>query len=277
MMESTQRPNVRGKEVLRLLTTHEALSFGALQALMRPAISARRLRDVLGRLSKSRLIRQRLFKLNDGSASFYEIAEPFRSEIGISPIHSSLLTHNDSCSFTASLLMEEFPEARLFREHCIPRNDELREAMQYERKTPDSLPDILIALPTTHRTRKAMIAVEIERSKKSTARMLKKIRKYAFRTRLDGVFYVSEDQAVLEAINARYRQSTHAESNRIGHYRDHFLITGKCPTRQNLAFMDVSNSAGKPVSLIDWIRTLITVEKDDRRDATFFEVGPRLT
>jgi len=269
MMESAQRPNVRGKEVLRLLTTHEALSFGALQALMKPAISTRRLRDVLGRLIKTSLVRQPLFNQNSGTESFYEISEPFRSELGISPIHSSLLTHNDSCSFTASLLMEEFPEARLFREHSIPRDEDLREAMQYERKTPDSLPDILIALPTTHKTRKALIAIEIERSKKSTTRMLKKIRKYAFRTRLDGVFYVSEDQAVLEAITTRYRQSTHAESNRIGHYRDHFLITGKCPTRQNLAFKNVHNSAGKPVSLTDWIRTLINVEKDDRRDFAF--------
>jgi hypothetical protein len=269
MMGSNQRPNIRGHEVVRLLATHDALSFFALQALLRPAISARRLREVLGRLTKSRMVRRRLFRMTEGSAAYYEIAEPARSELGIQPVHSSLLSHNDSCSFVASLLSEEFPGARLFREHSIPRDEELRVAMQYETKTHDSLPDILIELPTPHKSRKVLIAVEIERSNKSTTRTLKKLTKYAYRTRLDGVFYVSEDQAVLDAINARYRQSTHAESIRIGHYRDNFLITGRCPTRHRLAFTDVSNSAGKPVSLTEWIRTLTSTEKDDRRDFAF--------
>lgn len=273
MMTEITKPNVRSSAVLRLLTIHEALSLETLRALLNPEISTRRLRDVLGRLEKAHLVRRRRFNLDKGWTTFFEIAEPHRSNLGITPVHSALLTHNDSCALVASLLASEFPEARLIREFAIPRDEELASAMLYERKTPDSLPDILISLPTGQKNRNALIAVEIERSKKSAKRMRKKLRKYAFRTRLDGVVYVSEDPAVLTATAHHYQESTSSKSRRIGHYRDHFLITARCPTRQCLTFTDVSNSAGIPVSLTDWIRTLASISKDDRRDITFFESG----
>lgn len=258
---------------MRLLVRHEALSFGALRALMVPVISEKRLRDVLSRLIKRHLVRRRLFSLFGGSAVFFEIAEPFRSGLNIAPVHSSLLIHNDSCSLAVELLGREFPAASFVREHAIPRDEVLRTVMKFKKDTRDMLPDILMILPSKTGQEPIYIAVEIERSVKSVKRLVKKFSKYALRTKLDGVIYLSEDDGVLTTLSDRYQTDIAPTGQRVRHYKDHFFLTARCPTKHVFDLGNLRNSVNTPVSLRQWIHLLTTTPMLKRREIAFLNSG----
>lgn len=272
-MISPKRPNVRGAELMRLLVKHEALSFGALRALMAPPISEKRLRDVLSRLVKRRLVRRRLFNLFGGSAVFFEIAEPFRSDLGIASVHSSLLIHNESCSLAVEFLGREFPSARFIREHAIPRDEVLRTVMKFKRGAYDTLPDVLMILPSETGPEPIYIAVEIERSVKSVKRLVKKFSKYALRTKLDGVIYLSEDEGVLTTLSGRYQSDIAPAGLRVRHYKDHFFLTASCPTKQVFDLGNLRNSVNTPVSIKRWMHLLKTTPMLKRREIAFLDSG----
>jgi hypothetical protein len=272
-MISTKRPNVRGAELMRLLVKHEALSFGGLQTLMAPTITEKRLRDVLARLIKRRLVRRRLFNLFGGSAVFFEIAEPIRSDLHIASVHSSLLIHNESCSLSVERLGRGFPSARFVREHAIPRDEVLRTVMKFKKGTYDTLPDVLMILPSETGPEPIYIAVEIERSVKSVKRLVRKFSKFALRTKLDGVIYLSEDEGVLTTLAARYQKDIAPSGLRVKHYRDHFFLTASCPTKQVFELENLRNSVNAPVSLKDWMRLLATTPMLKRRENAFLDSG----
>jgi hypothetical protein len=272
-MISTKRPNVRGAELIRLLVRHEALSFGGLQTLMVPTITEKRLRDVLARLIKRRLVRRRLFNLFGGSAVFFEIAEPIRSDLHIASVHSSLLIHNESCSLAVERLGREFPFARFVREHAIPRDEVLRTVMKFKKGTYDTLPDVLMILPSETGPEPIYIAVEIERSIKSVKRLVKKFSKFALRTKLDGVIYLSEDEGVLTTLSDRYQTDIAPSGLRVKHYRDHFFLTASCPTKQVFELGNLRNSVNTPVSLKHWAQLLATTPMLKRREKAFLDSG----
>jgi hypothetical protein len=253
-------------EVIRLLGKHEALSFGALQALLSPPITEKRLRNLLSVLVKEGSVRRRLFHLCDGKASFFELTDPLRSDRGIGAVHNSLLMHNDLCAFAVETLERAFPAAICAREYEIPRSATLRKVMKYQVGTRDSLPDILLVLPGQAEGAPVFIAVEVERSIKSSKRLLKKFGKYASRTGLDGVLYLSEEERVLATLRRRYLDDVAGRARRIGHYKEHFLVTAGCPTKQVLEFKNPRNSADAPVSLHGWMQGLASVPLLQRRD-----------
>lgn len=263
----------RADEVIRLLAAHEALSLGALQALVVPAISEARLRKVLSGLVQEGVVNRRLFHLGGGKAVFFEIADPLRSDRGIGSVHNSLLIHNDLCAFAVEALQRMHPEAICVREYSIPRSKALCDIMNYEEKSRDSLPDILMALPGEVGGKPVFIAVEIERSVKSTKRLLKKFGKYASRTCLDGVLYLSDDERVLSALRQRYQDGMAGRALRISHYKENFFVTAACPSKQVLRFERAQNSAGTPVSLTDWTRGLRRTSLLERRDESSWPWG----
>lgn len=272
-MSAGQMTHTRADDVIRLIGAHETLSFGAIRRLLIPEISEKRLRKVLTGLLTEGVLRRRLFHLCGGTASFYEVADPLRSDREIGSVHNSLLMHNDLCAFAAELLQRANPEAICVREYAIPRSKILRSVMKYEDGSRDSLPDILLALPGQAGGAPSYIAVEIERSIKSNKRLLKKFGKYASRTRLDGVLYLSEDERVLAALRQRYQGEVAGRARRIGHYKDHFLVTAACPTKQVFEFKNPRNSNGAPVSIAGWMRGLSIVPLLERRDGSAAQWG----
>ncbi len=272
-MMAITHPNIRGEQVIRLLTIHGALSFGALRQILTPPITEKRLRDVLARLVKSGMIRRRLIHQDGGSASYYDIAEPHRSDLGLPTVHSFLLTHNDLCVLAVELLRKSFPEANYVREHDIPRTKEYRNVMKYENGTRDALPDMLMVIRPHANEGATYIAIEIERSTKSTKRLLKKFSKYGARTLLDGIIYLSEDLRVLSALTSRYQAGGAGRALRVRHYKDHFFLVAGCPTKRLFEVSNPRNSLDRPVSLISWIHTLATTPMAKRRDAAFPDSG----
>jgi hypothetical protein len=269
-MSESPIPCSRSDAVVRLLGAHEALSFGALRTLIVPAISEKRLRTVLTRLIAGRVVKRRLFNLCGGRASYFEVADPLRSDRGIGTVHNSLLMHNDLCAFAAETLQRMFPGAVCVREHAIPTCAQLRSVMRYKPKSRDSLPDILLVLPAQPGGCAAFVAVEIERSVKSSKRLLKKFHKYASRTSLDGVLYLSEDEGVLTALRQRYQSEVAGQARRVGHYKNHFLLTAACPTKQRLEIAQARTSSNSAMSLTEWMRVLTSVKLPDRRDEHFY-------
>jgi hypothetical protein len=265
----SQASTVWADQIVQLLGKHEALSFGALRALVVPDISETRLRTVLNRLIKGGVVNRRLFNHCGGRASFFEIAEPLRSDRGIGSVHNALLIHNDLCAFAAEALQRLIPDAVCIREYAIPTSSQLQRVMNYQPKARDSLPDILLVVPAQPGGRTAYVAVEIERSVKSFKRLLKKFHKYSSKTSLDGVLYLSEKDGVLATLRQRYHFEVANRAKRVGHYKSSFFLTAVCPSTQKLELRHARTSADACVSIKEWMRVLATVELPDRRDELF--------
>lgn len=139
----------RADEILSLLVTHEALSFSALRALLPASLCKSRLRKVLDRLLRDGSVRRRVFSLSTGRYSFYEPGEHPGQSIPSGYVHSSRLFHNDLCALAAATLRRMYPASVCVREHAIPRYEKLRDVMRYQPSTRDSLPDLLLLLPSS--------------------------------------------------------------------------------------------------------------------------------
>lgn len=265
--------NVRGDEVLRLLATHEALSFGALRSLTEPPITEKKLRLALSRLSKKQIITRRRFDQFGGTAMFYEIAEPFRSDLNLGKVHSSMLMHNDVCALTVETLRRVFRHTSFVTEFKIPKDPSLVHVMKYQKGVRDSLPDILMVIPDKTAQRSTFIAFEIERFTKSTKRLMRKLRRYGAGTLLDGVVYLAPERNILRVVADRYKLVVAEKAARIRHYKEHFLVTAGHPTKQMLGFKDPQNALGEAISLIDWIHRLSSTSMSERSDRAFLAGG----
>ncbi len=145
--------------------------------------------------------------------------------------------------------------------------------MKFKKGTYDTLPDVLMILPSETGPEPTYIAVEVERSVKSVKRLAKKFSKYALRTKLDGVIYLSEDDNVLRTLSDRYQTDIAPTGLRVRHYKDHFLLTASCPTKQVFDLGNLRNSLNAPVSLNRWMHLLTTTPMLKRREIAFLESG----
>jgi hypothetical protein len=275
-MSGKPRPNDRSKSILRLLTTHQALSFSALKHLMKPEPTGKQLQEALSVLKKRKVVERMHFGYF-ASASYYRIAEPFASTLGIRQIHWSNLIHNDACALTTELLRAQFPDAQFIPESRVSKCEQLRSVLGFCDGMKDVLPDVLMVLPSPEPSKRPThIALEIERTVKSSKRIKHKLKHYGARTRLDGMAYLAPDAGVLSVINTHYRTLVSNQASRISHYKYHFMLTALYPTTRNLEIRETRNSNEEPVSIERWIQKLRTTEMSERSDSAFFGTGGRV-
>ncbi len=273
-MTTKKRAAPRCGEVVQLLTTHQALSSGTIRVLLNPPVSRRRTLDILATLTKDGTIFKRSFRMFGGHSVFYELSTPLRAQLNLPRVYSANLVHSDFCAVAHEILRRRFPSARFSREHAIGRDPELRRVMAYQFDAPDSLPDILMSVPTADASRPIHIAVEIERMAKSELRLLRKFSKYAMRTHLDAVIYLSEDPGLLKLLRRFYQSRIIKDARRIAHYPNNFMLTGACPTRRHFELTNLQNSEGKLVLLAEWIQKLAETPPLLRRDSAFAQCSP---
>lgn len=275
-MSEKPKPHDRSKAILRLLTAHQALSFSALKHLMKPEPTGKQLQEALSILKRKKVVERMHFGYF-ASASYYRIAEPYNSNLGVGQIHWSNLIHNDACALTTESLRVKFPDAQFISESRVAKCEQLRSVLGFSEGMRDALPDVLMILPSRKPSRRSThIALEIERTVKSGKRIKHKLKHYGARTRLDGVAYLAPDPGVLSVISSHYQMLVANQANRISHYKHHFLLTALHPTTRELEIREVKNSIAEAVSIEHWIQRLRSTEMFERRDSTFFGTGGRV-
>jgi hypothetical protein len=274
------KPYERQPQVLRLLAEHGPLSAQGIRACLSPPPSPRALRFVLQRLYRHRLLARRYDRVS--RHVFHQLAQnPLARNLVAASIslpseelvqphfrHAELL-HSEDCAIWCELLRLILPNVRVQRDYQFSACVEAQEILLSRGEERDLAPDILLVAPTPNGTDRIYIAVEIERSAKGEKRLIRKLRKYAEQTRLDGLIYICGSASIQRKLLAVYKSKVADRALRISHYADDFFLfaDGRADIRSGEPLM--LNAAGKNVPLRSWMRTLGET-KDDKNDDSVF-------
>ena len=278
MIETAPKRKCAG-EILRLLKDHSPVTIDMLHKMTEPPIPKKNLRQSLGILRRKGIIDM---VVGTNKAFFYQIHQdlPTRRHVAnaldctSNDISRPLLRrqdwfHNQWCEFWSLVLKRAFPEAEIVREHAIICHEIAREALLVDVQDADVIPDFLAIFPKGEAKERTTIAFEIERTRKSDARIAKKLKKYLAETSIDGLVYICDTGRLSEAIRLLYQRSLLAKSHRVKHYADNFFLFSDTMSAGARPLERFFNARAEPVSLGNWCNQLRAVKRSLRRDAQF--------
>ena len=287
-MAASLQLKAQGIHILKLLKQNGPLSFNGLMQMVEPTMKARKLHLSLSRLAKSGMITKRQERVFRGAGVFYQLSQrqlerdkiagvlDCSSEMLLQPFFRSReLIHSEACSLWANRLRRLFPHASLVRDFEIYNDVAANEVLLTNRNDFELRPDILLTFPGVRDRSPVSVAFEVERSRKSKARLLAKLRKYADESTLDGVVYLCDSTQVSEPVRQIFKAKVCDKSLRISHYGDHFLLFSNSLQVQTNAKMEMFNASSLPVHLEHWIEQLLCISHTARRNK-IFEVGGNL-
>lgn len=277
--------NYRAIEIMELLKENGPLSFRGMSKLVNPPMTEHKLRMALIRLNKKSLVRKRNEKVFGGHGTFYQIPQDredrkLASEIlGCSAqaleqpeFRYRELVHSETCALWMNSVRQLFPEAMYIRDFQFSKSDLAKKIMSHDLQDMDLKPDLLMILPSENKNRPVSIALEIEKSRKSDKRLIRKLYKYANRSYIDGVIYVCEGKRIKEALQHVFKNNILHKARRIEHYpQNFFLFSDNVDNFENQ--IHLYNSEQKLVSFVDWTHYLQGHSFNQRRDQLIDDMG----
>ncbi len=280
-MDLGQLAGSRRKQILQAINDNGPLSVDTLAHVLRPPMSLRSIQAATKRLKDKGLIVPHFESVHYGT-NFYRIPHDPKTRERISrwlEIPADLLTqpkyfsrellHTTQATLWATRLRDIFPDGEVVRDLQILRNRIYSEMIGFKGETAELVPDVLLNFKNKTGMGRTTIAVEVEKSRKSSFRLNKKLRKITARSRLDGVVYVCENGGVSDAIKAVLETQDLLRSRRIGHYASAFLMFVDCSEIYKTSMPEMFNVEGKRVSLKKWVDTLRKISANFRRDSHF--------
>jgi hypothetical protein len=176
--------------------------------------------------------------------------------------------HDQWCEFWSWKLRRAFPTIEIVREFQINSNEVAANVLQLKQVDYELMPDFLMFLPAENGGR-VTVAFEIERTRKSEKRLLRKLKRYMEETRIDGLVYVCDSGRLSETIRTLYETKLLEQSTRIRHYAENFFLFSDSLTGGTRPLESFFNSNAKPTSIVAWCETLCTTSRTARRDAYF--------
>ena len=278
-MEGQIKCYARSKEILSLLSLYGPLSSRTLMNLMTPAIKERRLLDSLARLKRKEFIQSRFEKVFAGTGTFYQITQAEDARSMVSKILNCNaeylkqpqfsyreLLHSQSCAVWCHYLKRVIPSVRIVRDYEFKNCEQSKAILQWSDKQSDLSPDLLLLLPNTKTQESVTIAVEIEKSRKSDERLLKKISKFANSSLVDGVIYLCDTDYLAEVVRQIYKSRVLYSAHRIKQYANNFFMFSNSLDEQKYDSLNLYNAALKNVSLLTWTSYLTKTYCNKRRD-----------
>ena len=269
----------RSREVLRLLSLYGPLHLYTMENLMSPAISRVKLRDVLLRLSRKGFISKRAEKMLHPETIYYEIS---RCEIALQSIAKFMkmsveslrqpnfrraeLLHAQFCTIWAYKLKCLYPDALIVPDYKMTHDENAKELLQLDFREKDIYPDLLLVFPESDTSPSVGVAVEIERTRKSSKRLTKKIKKYTNLTLIDGVLYVCEKKSIPDVIRDIYKYHVMPMSYRIQHYEKNFFMFSHSISIDKIPDDKMLNGDSERVLFPDWIKYLREVCHHEREN-----------
>jgi len=271
--------NYRAIEILDILRNNGPLSFRGIAKLVNPPMVELQLRLALIRLNKRNLIKKRNEKIFGGHGTFYQIPQT-RNEKGKvadflqMPAHYldqpdfryRELVHNEDCAMWINTIKHLLPDAMCIRDFEFDRNPLAKKIMALERTDIDLKPDFIFLLKDGSDKKFMSIAFEIEKSRKSDERLIKKLYKYAQASHVDGVIYVCESIRIKEILQHLYTEKVIRESKRVEHYPHNFFLFSNDVDNCLKNDVELFNSEGKPVSFLNWTHYLQNTSFNQRKD-----------
>lgn len=276
----------RGRSILQLLKNHGPLSSKAITKIIKPPMKNKRVLGSLLCLSKNNLIEKRYEKIFRGSGTFYQLSQDKESRERISKMIDCQpdelfqphfryreLLHNESIALCADKFLELFTDCKIIRDFEFPQSPIAQRVMLTGANNFEVRPDLLLISQGKEANQIVSIAVEIERSRKTNARIVSKLKKYADRTLIDGVIYFCNSRQLIDVVNSLYRKKALTRSSRIGHYSENFMLFSQLENGEPTSPLQIHNSMGQVVRVQDWMRNLKTTSRNERRDLNFKTLG----
>lgn len=275
MTETTKQPK-RGKDVLRIVSDHGPLSIELLHRMITPQMSKKALRKSLQVLRKKNLIET---ARSTTQSTFYMTAQGLRSrtqaayELDCEPgdLKQPLLRrqdwfHNQWCEYWILNMKRQMPESKVIREGEIGSNQVAMNVLQINTIDFDLRPDFLLMLPKSEKTNAVHLAFEIERTRKSDERLIRKLRKYLDGTHIDGLIYICDTGRLSETIRILYQSKLHAHSQRQKRFGENFFLFSDSLDGGGPQLPRLFNSSGKLTSFEKWCGYLESTKWTKRRD-----------
>lgn len=268
-------------QILSLLKDHGPVSIDLLHRMTDPPSPKANLRQSLSILRKKGFINAVSI---DTQTTFYHLS-PFKNDkeivahildIDTSSLNQSLLRkqdwiHNQWSEYWIHVISRIFPEAKIVREKSIAANETAKRILKLRQRDFDLMPDFLVSFPKNQNQEAVHIAFEIERTRKSNQRILRKLKKYLNGTILDGLIYICDSCSLSETIRMLYETKLIEQAHRIKHYANNFFLFSDSFVGGGPKLDRLLNAKTEQVEIEKWIMLLRKTKWTLRRDAEFVE------
>lgn len=279
MMITASKQPKRGKDVLQIVKDHGPLSIDILHRMIEPEMSKKNIRKSLQLLRNKNLIEA---AQSTKHATFYMISQSFVSrtksaeilkchpeEIKQPLLRKQDWFHNQWCEYWILIMTKQFPNARIIRENSIGSHEIAMNLLQINEHDLDLRPDFLLLLPQTESKISTCIAFEIERTRKSERRLIRKFKKYLDGTHIDGLIYICDSGRLSETIRLLYQSKLVANSQRLKRFGENFFLFSDSLDGGGPQLSRLFNNCGKLTSFENWCGYLSTTKWTQRRDEAF--------
>lgn len=264
-MITDKQIGMREKEVVTLLNEHPVLTGSGLQYMLRTKLTKRRLQQILLSLKQKKIVKYLQDTRNGGHGTFYALETHFRKREMNLPYD---LAHAEECSLWEKRIQELLPDAYIQNYRAFSKSPEARNALLWDGRDREAVPDLLIFARSTVEPRSIAVAVEIEQTHKSEQRIMAKLARFSRGTNLDGVLYVSPSHSIPERVQGIFEYKVIAKSHRINAYGDHFLLVSGDLKKKSEHFQPL-NQKSVPIDFTKWVEFLRHKSVFDRRDKDF--------
>lgn len=183
--------------------------------------------------------------------------------------------HQELCEYWMFILKNLCPQAEFVRDREILSHDLASRIMMADREGYDLFPDLLLIFSNETQDRTVSIAVEVERTRKSNKRLMRKLKMYSTQTHIDGLLYICDSGRLADTIRLLYEKGLQAGYHRGRHYSDfYFLFSDAIETAYD-PLERIFSARGQRVKLDDWMRLLLDAKWTLRRNEMFTGGGDR--
>ncbi len=279
-------------EILSLLARYGVMDRSSIAELMTQKVTKRWLRQVLGNLASSGLIKKGSLQIGGSPCHYWLLATDDKaieqvSELTGIPInqfrnkstHWSQYPHETNCTKVQASIERKLPyvwvlreasgEFRLLPEHLM--TEKVREA--------GYLPDLCLGVPIVDSNSELdkdayrWIAVEVDRSHRSSNRLAARLNTYTRHTSFSGLLYFVPDEASLKKIESIYTTREAKKALRIKGGSSSFLASAVLSNSLfDVQKMNVKCGAGE-MPLLTWL-ALISLRETHKRDEVMEECLP---
>lgn len=279
MIESRQVQPKRGKDILKIVLDHGPLTIDLLQKMINPPMLKQSIRKSLQILKKKNLIepvqstQQSTFYMISQSPvsrrTTSEILETTADQIKKPLLRRQDWFHNQWCEYWLLNMKRHIPDAKIIREGEIESHEIAMNVLQIKKQDYDLRPDFLLILPKTNENDSVYIAFEIERTRKSEDRLIRKLKKYMDGTRLDGLIYICDSGRLSDTLRLLYEKKLIAHSQKQKRFAGNFFLLTDSLDGGGSELPRLFNACGKPTSFKSWCGYLSTTKWTKRRDEDF--------
>lgn len=274
MSVTLKRPQ-KGKDVFKAVQQSGPLTIDVLFRIMKPQMSKRNLRKCLQLLAKKGFIESFHYS---SQGTYYIVSQGLQDRLKAAEfsnqqphvlkqplIRKQDLFHNQWCEYWIVTIKRLFPEAIITREIEIGNDSFAKNVLNLAYADYDLRPDFLLTIPKTETTHTVCVAFEIERTRKSDERILRKLGKYMDRTQLDGLIYICDSGRLSETIRLLYQNKLLPDSEKQKRFGENFFLFSDSLDGGGEDFNRLFNSCGKPTSFNNWCGYLGSTEWPKRR------------